>query len=88
MNLEEFPYELTIHAQETITAREISLEWVARTLASPQRVDPHPTDPELQSAFARIPENGDRVLRVVYNQTTRPWRIVTAYFDRTQRNRL
>ena len=31
---------------------------------------------------ARIPEHGNRVLRVVYNERTVPWRIVTAFFDR------
>jgi hypothetical protein len=50
--------------------------------------EPDREDPELRHALARIPEYGDRVLRVVYNQTTVPWRIITVYFDRTQRNRL
>ena len=29
-----------------------------------------------------------RVLRVIYNETVVPWRVVTIYFDRTMRNRL
>ena len=44
------------------------------------------TDPEdlaLGHALGRIPEHGDSVLRVVYNKTVKPWRIVTVYFDRT-----
>jgi hypothetical protein len=42
--------------------------------------------PELRHALAHIPEYGGRVLRVVYNRTTIPWRIVTAYFDRKERS--
>lgn len=30
-----------------------------------------------------VPERGFRVLRVVYNETTEPHRVVTAYFDDT-----
>lgn len=86
--LDNFPYTLTIHAQQVIAARQISLEWIARVLAAPQMTEPDNEDPELHHALGRIPEQGDRVLRVVYNQTTEPWRIITVYFDRTQRNRL
>lgn len=57
-------------------------------LAQPQRVEQDREDSELRHALARIPEYGDRVLRVVYNETTVPWRIITVYFDRTQRNKL
>lgn len=85
---DSFPYILTSHAQEVITRRQIPLEWIARVLANPQRTEADRTDPELSHALARIPEYEDRVLRVVYNQTTSPWRIVTVYFDRTQRNQL
>lgn len=46
------------------------------------------SDKELRHALGRIAECGDRVLRVIYNDTTTPWRIVTAYFDRTMRNKL
>ncbi len=87
-NADNFPYNLTIHAQQVIAAREIQLEWVARVLAEPQRTELDREDPELRHALACIPEYGDRVLRVVYNETTVPWRIITVYFDRTQRNRL
>ncbi len=84
---EIFPYELTAHAARVIAEREIELAWIARTLAQPTWTDPD-DDPELLHALARIPEYGDRVLRVIYNRTSSPWRIVTVYFDRSQRNRL
>lgn len=84
----DFPYQLTGHAQQVISARQIPVEWIVRVLQAPQKVESDAQDPELVHALARIPENGDRVLRVVYNETTELWRIVTVYFDRAQRNRL
>nr|WP_242032394.1 DUF4258 domain-containing protein [Aphanizomenon flos-aquae] len=63
---------MTVHAQQVITAREIQLEWVARVLAEPQKTEPDREDPELRHALARIPENGNRVLRVVYNPHSAP----------------
>jgi hypothetical protein len=39
----------------------------------------------LTHALAKIPECGDRVLRVVYNAYVDPLRVVTAYFDRRER---
>ena len=87
-NADNFAYDLTIHAQQVITAREIQLEWVARVLAEPQKTEPDREDPELRHALACIHENGNRVLRVVYNENKEPWRIITVYFDRTQRNKI
>lgn len=81
-------YELTGHAVTVMAEREIPVEWVERVLAQPERTEPDGTDPELQHALGRIPEWGDRVLRVVYNKTREPWRVVTVYFDRGMRGRL
>jgi hypothetical protein len=36
----------------------------------------------VSSVVGRIPERGDLVLRVVYNETVLPWSVVTAFFDR------
>jgi hypothetical protein len=84
----ETRFTLTQHARDQIEDREISIEWVARTLLNPVRIEMDRADPELRHALARVPEHDNRVLRVVYNQTTTPPRIVTVYFDRGQRNRL
>jgi hypothetical protein len=75
-------YELTAHAKTVLEERGIQLDWLARVLASPERSEPDRTDPELRHAIGRIAENDDRYLRVTYNATVTPWRIVTAYFDR------
>jgi hypothetical protein len=56
-------------------------------LIAPERIEQHASDPALRHALARIPERGDRVLRVVYNVDTDPPRVVTAYFDRRQRGK-
>lgn len=81
-------YELSAHAVTVMVEREIPEAWVARVLSDPERTEPDASDPELRHALGRIPERDDRVLRVVYNETTRPWRVVTAYFDRGMRGRL
>jgi hypothetical protein len=77
-------YTLTAHAALVLAERGISTAWVARVLEHPERTEPDRTDSELMHALGRIPEFGNRVLRVIYNHTTVPKRIVTAYFDRTQ----
>ena len=65
--------------------RDISVEWVQRVLTQPQLRLPDAEDPDLFHALAPIAEREDRVLRVVYNGTIDPWRVVTAYFDRAWR---
>jgi hypothetical protein len=74
----DLSYRLTAHAASVIAERQIPQEWV--------EADRY--DPTLRHALAAIPENDGRVLRVVYNDTVRPWQVVTAYFDRKERGRL
>ena len=62
--------------------RNIKEKWVAQILCKPSISEPDGNDPELRHALGRIPECGDRALRVVYNETMKPWLIVTAFFDR------
>jgi hypothetical protein len=47
-----------------------------------------PTDPALESRLRKIPEFGDRVLRVVLNTQVVPVRVVSVYFDRTMKGKL
>lgn len=84
---EELPFDLTAHARQVVAERGIALAWVARVLSAPERTEPDSVDAELHHALASIPEHGGRVLRVVYNRTTSPWRVVTAYFDRRERRK-
>jgi uncharacterized protein YuzE len=75
-----FPYALTAHAAKVISEREISMAWITRVLAHPEKTEPDRDDPTLRHALARIPAYEERVLRVVYNETTEPWLIVNRLF--------
>lgn len=85
---EKIHFELTAHAVTVMAERQISLAWVERILMRPERIEPDRIDPDLRHALGLIPERDDRVLRVVYNKSTEPWRVVTAYFDRSMRGKL
>jgi uncharacterized protein DUF4258 len=75
-------YELTEHARDALEKRRIELAWVEHALDAPEATEADPVDPDLEHRLARIPEWGNRVLRVIVNRTTTPLRIVTAFFDR------
>ncbi len=75
-------YTLTQHARDALEKREIQVAWLERAFYTPEAIDPDPVDPELEQRLARIPEMGDRVLRVVVNVTVEPNRIVTVFFER------
>ena len=79
------PYELTAHAAVVIAEREIELAWVDRAFLDPERTEADRHDPSLRHALRRIAERNDRVLRVIYNDSVDPPKIVTAYFDRRQK---
>lgn len=85
---EDERYEFSAHAQYVMKERGILTQWVAAVLRAPERVEEDKTDSDLRHALRRIAERDNRVLRVVYNMTSMPWRIVTAYFDRGQRGML
>jgi len=81
-------FDLTAHARTVIAERSIKEEWLERVFLNPEKVEPDRGDPALQHALGRIPEHGNRMLRIVYNQSVKPFRIVTAYFDRARRDKL
>jgi hypothetical protein len=65
--------------------RNIRLEWIEDTLRDPasERLDPR--DPTLKLAFRKIPEAGDKWLRVVYRMENNIEHVViTTFFDRNQ----
>jgi hypothetical protein len=83
----ESDFELTAHAATVIAEREIDIAWITRTLERPDRTETDRDDSSLTHALARIEERDDRILRVVYNPSVNPLRVVTAYFDRRQRGK-
>jgi uncharacterized protein DUF4258 len=80
-------YELSEHASAVLAEREIETTWVVRVLSKPERTEVDRSDPALTHALGRVTECADRVLRVVYNPSVEPPRIVTVYFDRRQRGK-
>jgi len=81
-------YELTNHAKKALTEREISVDWLERTLNAPELTLSDPDDIEVERHFRKIPEFGGRVLRVAVNTTVEPVRIVSVFFDRTMKGKL
>jgi hypothetical protein len=75
-------YDLTEHGRDALEKRKIELAWVERVIDSPETTEADPVDPTLEHRLGRVPECGNRVLRVIVNRSTAPIRIVTAFFDR------
>ena len=75
-------YVLTEHAQDALEKRRIPLAWMDRAFNTPEATETDPMDPRLEHRLARIPEWGNRILRVIVNGKTTPPRIVTVFFDR------
>lgn len=71
-----------IHAIDMLDERLISIDWVSRTLWSPDEVEPDPDRPERQRAFKAIEERDNRVLRVVFETCGGNYQVVTVFFDR------
>lgn len=67
-------------------SRGIRPEWIAAALDFPARTEIDALDPALAHVLLPIPERGFRVLRVIFNETTTPITIVTAYFDDKVKN--
>jgi len=78
----------TVHALDVIERRRLRLEWVERTVAAPEQRIRDSRDEALERFFRRIPESDGRVLRVVVNARSDPWRVVSAFFDQSMRGRL
>jgi hypothetical protein len=81
-------YELSDHAARRIFERKIEPRWIAATLSEPDRQEQDAIDPTASHAFRRIAEMDNRVLRVVYNTTTIPVRVISAFFERRMKGKL
>jgi len=65
--------------------RRIPQEWVERAVTAPDRIAQDPYDEAVERFFLRIEERDGRVLRVAVNTEAEPWRVVSAFFDRSAR---
>jgi hypothetical protein len=72
----------TPHAELMLCERVIEREWVLETVRIPERTEVDPSKLGRARAFRRVPENGNRWLRVVYEETAERTLVVTAFFDR------
>jgi Domain of unknown function (DUF4258) len=75
----------TQHAETMMAERGIKQEWIKTTIVQPDTTEPDPTRPDVRRAFRIIPENDNRILRVVYATLGDTIRVVTAFFDRGRR---
>ena len=77
-----------MYAVQVIETSGPNQSWIGTALHHPQCTEKNSDDPTLIQALARITEFNDRVLRLVYNSTVSPPRVVSVFFDRRLRNRL
>ena len=80
--------EYTRHAAHAMEERMIPKDWVEIVVTEPALRSSDPNDPEVERFFRRIPEHGDRVLRVAVNTHVAPWRVVSVFFDRSMKGEL
>jgi hypothetical protein len=77
--------ELSSHAKDMLTERNIPEEWVWRTINSP---DSKESGADGNTHYTKaIEENASRILHVVMNENVEPNRIVTVFFDRRLRRK-
>ena len=74
-------FKLSNHASKRIKQRKIKHEWIQVTITAPDSLESDSEDSTVLHALLEIPERGFKRLRVVYNETTKPVTIVTAYFE-------
>ena len=79
------PLSYTAHAQQVMAERGIPQTWVERAVATPDRRARDPYDDAVERFFLRIEQRDGRVLRVAVNTDAEPWRVVSAFFDRSAR---
>ena len=76
------PLFLTAHAWDAVGERELDMDWLESTVRRPDWAVADPRRAGVERRFRRIPEFGDRVLRVACYETATEIRIMTVFFDR------
>ncbi|WP_409726469.1 DUF2283 domain-containing protein [Pseudorhodoplanes sp.] len=74
----------TRHAEDVILERRLDRSWIERTVRQPDWSRPDPFRPGVERRFRRIPEFGDRVLRVACAEAEHEIRILTIFFERAE----
>ncbi|NMB78151.1 MAG: DUF4258 domain-containing protein [Methanomicrobiales archaeon] len=78
------PLDYSIHAKTMMQERMIEEDWVSGTVISPEKIEKR-RDDEIHY-LKRIPQNGNRFLRVIINPSYNPQRVITVFFDRRVQN--
>lgn len=73
------------HFPDVLRERGIERDWIERAIHEPESVEDRADG--TRHFVRRIPEYGQRWLRVVANVETEPPLLVTAFFDRRMRRR-
>jgi hypothetical protein len=81
------PITFSKHASDMIGERQIERAWVEETISSPEILEPDPSRPGVKRAFRRIPERGDRYLRIAYIEVEHTIKVITLFLDRGKRRR-
>ena len=75
------------HADDMIVERQLERAWIEETIFNPEIAEPDPHRPGVKRAFRRVPERGDRYLRVAYVETKDTIKVITLFLDRGKRRR-
>jgi hypothetical protein len=81
-------FVLTHHAEQMVAERNLKAEWIEEVLKNPDALVQDGDDRDLYHAYKSIPERDGRVLHVVYNMESEPWRVITGFFDRAWKGKL
>lgn len=73
------------HVMVMLIERNISREWIERTILDPDATETDPKHLDRTRAYKALPERDGRVLRVVYVQSGQVYRVITLFLDRSRR---
>lgn len=74
------PLIFTAHAKTMMQERMIQEDWVISTVNEPDMTEEKRDDEK--HYLKRIPQNSEKILRVIVNPATSPPRVITVFFDR------
>jgi uncharacterized DUF497 family protein len=77
----------TSHTRERLHERGIAFRWVEAILDAPAIDEPDPAGDGRRRCWGRVPEFGDRMLRIVYIEDSEVIRVITVTPDRNRGRR-
>ena len=79
--------EYTRHAVYAMAERRIPAEWVEFAETEPALRMGDPGGADAERFFRPFPQYGGRMPRVVVNTRAVPWRVISAFFDRSMKGK-